>query len=260
MTPTVQRSVAELCTTRWQWRWQLFGAVEKNVVRRGDLPPTVIRTLVSSKEQAEQVKAQQLFGKVNATSTEKLRLIAEKRKVVVEGAVDLKAGQEQARKSCLICHKMYGEGAEVGPDLTGVGRSSLDALLHNVIHPNEIIGQGYENVIVETKDGRTLGGRVVENSDSRVRLLMAGPVEEVISKADVKSMTVSENSVMPEGLEQIPDADFRNLIWYILAPPQDGKPLDEKRRKTVGRTRKTRDRSRKCTAHWRTITWITHPH
>ncbi len=233
MTPAVQRSVAELCTTRWQWRWQLFGAVEKNVVRRGDLPPTVIRTLVSSKEQAEQVKAQQLFGKVNATSTEKLKLIAEKRKIVVEGAVDLKAGQEQARKSCLICHKMHGEGAEVGPDLTGVGRSSLDALLHNVIHPNEIIGQGYENVIVETKDGRTLGGRVVENSDSRVRLLMAGPVEEVIAKAEVKSMTVSENSVMPEGLEQIPDADFRNLIWYILAPPQDGKPLDEKRRKEL---------------------------
>ncbi len=235
MTPAVQRSVAELCTTRWQWRWQLFSAVEKGGVKRGDLPPTVIRTLVTAKEQAERVKAQQLFGKVNATSTEKLKLIAEKRRVVIEGPVDLGAGKEQARKSCLICHKLHGEGAEVGPDLTGVGRSSLDALLHNVIHPNEIIGQGYENVIVETKDGRTLAGRVVENSASRVRLLMAGPVEEVISKGDVQGMTTSENSVMPEGLEQIPDADFRNLIWYILAPPQDGKPLnDQRRRELIG--------------------------
>lgn len=233
MTPSVRRAVAELCTTRWQWRWQLFGAVEKGAVKRGDLPPTVIRTLVGTKEQAERVKAVELFGKVNATSTEKLRLIAEKRKVVVSGPVDLAAGKEQARKTCLVCHKFHGEGAEVGPDLTGVGRSSLDALLHNVIHPNEIIGQGYENVIVETKDGRTLGGRVVENSASRVRLLMAGPVEEVISKADVQTMTVSENSVMPEGLEQIPDADFRNLIWYILAPPEDGKPLNEERRKEL---------------------------
>lgn len=232
-TPAVRRAVAELCTTRGQWRWPLFNAVEKGTVLRGDLPPTVIRTLVTSKEQAEQVKAQQLFGKVNATSTEKLRLIAEKRKVVVNGDIDLAAGREQARKSCLICHKLHGEGAEVGPDLTGVGRSSLDALLHNVIHPNEIIGQGYENVIVETRDGRTLGGRMVENSAARVRLMMAGAVEEVVSKSEVQSLTVSENSVMPEGLEQIPDADFRNMIWFILAPPEDGRPLNEERRREL---------------------------
>lgn len=233
LTPAVRRAVAEVCTTRWQWKAALFDSVEKGAVKRGDLPPTVIRTLVTSKEQSERVRAQQLFGKVNATSAEKLKLIAEKRKVVVEGAVDLAAGREQARKSCLICHKLHGEGAEVGPDLTGVGRSSLDALLHNVIHPNEIIGQGYENTIVETKDGRTLSGRMVENSEVRVRLMMAGAVEEVVSKTEVKSVTVSENSVMPEGLEQIPDADFRNLIWFILNPPEDGKPLDAKRRQEL---------------------------
>jgi hypothetical protein len=28
---------------------------------------------------------------------------------------------------------------------------------------------------------------------------------------------------MPEGLEQMPDADFRNLILYILNPPQQQK-------------------------------------
>lgn len=46
-------------------------------------------------------------------------------------------------------------------------------------------------------------------------------------------MNVTENSMMPEGLEQIPDADFRNLIWYILAPPQDARPLDDARRKEL---------------------------
>ncbi len=233
MTPAVRRAVAELCTTRWQWRWSLFGALEKGQVKRGDLPPTVVRTLVTSKEQSERVKAEQLFGRVQATSAEKLRLIAEKRRVVVAGDVDLRAGREVARKSCLVCHKLHGEGAEVGPDLTGVGRSSLDALLHNVIHPNEIIGQGYENVVVETRDGRTVSGRMVENGAARVRLIQAGGAEEVIGKSDVKALVVSENSVMPEGLEQMPDADFRNLIWFILAPPEDGRPLDERRRREL---------------------------
>ncbi len=232
-TPAVRAAIAEISPTRWQWKWPLLDAVERGDVKRGDLPPSVIRTLVNDKGDAERAKAEHLFGKVRGTPAEKLKLIAEKRGIVVNGPVDVAAGQEVARKSCLICHLMYGEGAQVGPDLTGVGRSSLDALLHNVIHPNEIIGPGYENVIVETRDDRTLSGRLVENTESRVRLAMAGPTEEVINKSDVKTLTVTENSVMPEGLEQMPDADFRNLIWYILAPPQDGKPLTEERRKEL---------------------------
>ena len=40
---------------------------------------------------------------------------------------------------------------------------------------------------------------------------------------------------MPEGLEQMPDADFRNMIWYILNPPQDKKPLTPERyRELIG--------------------------
>ena len=133
------------------------------------------------------------------------------------------AGHEIAKKICLVCHKLYGEGAEVGPDLTGVGRSSLDTLLANVIDPNQVIGKGYENVEVETKDGRGVSGRLVEDTDSHVKLLASGPKEEVVARNDIERMRVSELSVMPEGLEQMPDADFRNLILYIMNPPQEQK-------------------------------------
>lgn len=232
-TPAVRAAIAELSTTRWQWRHALLRALQDGKLKRGDIPPTVVRTLATAKDDGERTVAQSIFGKVQASSAEKLKLIAEKRKTVVNGAVDLNAGHEIAKKTCFICHKLYGEGAEVGPDLTGVGRSSLDALLHNVINPNEIIGQGYENVEIETKDDRQLSGRMVENTDSIVKLLMAGPAEVVVAKSDIKSLRVTENSAMPEGLEGLPDADFRNLIWYILAPPGDNRPLTEERRKEL---------------------------
>jgi hypothetical protein len=74
---------------------------------------------------------------------------------------------------------------------------------------------------------------LLENNDSRVKLVMAGPAEVVIPKSEIRQMHVTENSVMPEGLEQVPDAEFRNLIWYILAPPQDGKPLDDARKQEI---------------------------
>ena len=141
--------------------------------------------------------------------------------ILAGGPRNLEAGHELARKTCLTCHRLYGEGGEVGPDLTGVGRSSLDALLANVIDPNQVVGIGYENVMVETKDGRSVSGRLVEDTDSRIKLLSVGPKEEIVAKADIATMKTSELSVMPEGLEQMPDADFRNLILYILHPPQE---------------------------------------
>lgn len=233
LTPSVRAAVAELCTTRGNWKWPFYAAVERGDVKRGDIPPTVIRSLATAQNQREREKAVQIFGKVQASSAEKLKLIAEKRKVVVSGPVDLAAGHEVAKKTCFICHKLHGEGADIGPDLTGVGRSSLDALLHNVIHPNEIIGAGYEQVEVETKDEQTLAGRMTENTATQVKLVMAGPSEVVVDKSNVKALRVTENSAMPEGLEQMPDADFRNLIWFILAPPGDGRPLTEERKQEL---------------------------
>jgi putative heme-binding domain-containing protein len=98
-------------------------------------------------------------------------------------------------------------------------------LLANVIDPNQVIGKGYENVEVETKDGRNLNGRLVEDTDTHIKLLSAGPKEDVVTKSDISSMRVSGTSVMPEGLEQMPDADFRNLMWFILDPPADERPM-----------------------------------
>jgi putative membrane-bound dehydrogenase-like protein len=231
LSPAARRATAELLASKTSWALQFLAAAKSGAVKRGDVPPTVLRNLATHKNEAIRNESVSVFGHFHASSAEKLKLIAQKRRIVIDGPVDIEAGHQVAKKTCFVCHKLHGEGAEIGPDLTGVGRSSLDALLHNVINPNEIIGQGYENVEVETKDGRTISGRMVENSANRVRILMAGPQEEVIGKTDVKEVRISENSVMPEGLEQMPDQDFRNLIWFILAPPQDGKSLTPDRKK-----------------------------
>jgi len=98
-------------------------------------------------------------------------------------------------------------------------RSTLDALLANVIDPNQVVGKGYESVDIETKDGRNVSGRIVEDTATRVKLVSIGPKEEVIAKSDIVTMRVSELSVMPEGLEQMPDEDFRNLILFVLNVP-----------------------------------------
>ncbi len=221
----LRSTAASVLTARRRWAQSFLTAIEGRRVQIGELPAPVVRSLLNSKDEEVRKRAAAVIGKFRESNPDKVQLIAEKKRAVLTGVPDLKRGHEIAQRTCFNCHKMHGEGAEVGPDLTGVGRSSLEALLANVIDPNQLIGSGYENVEIETKDGRIVSGRMVENNDSRVRLVAAGPKEEVVAKGDIASMRVSEMSVMPEGLEQMPDADFRDLAWYILNPPQDRKAL-----------------------------------
>jgi putative heme-binding domain-containing protein len=161
-------------------------------------------------------------GAYRPTPGDKQRIIEAKKAVVMNGPVNKERGHELFLKNCAVCHQLNGEGANppVGPDITGVGRGTLDLLLNNVIDPDQIIGAGYENVIVDTKDGETKTGRLVEETDQYVKLLAAGPREDVIPKKDIQDRRVSNKSVMPEGFDQIlKDDEFRDLIRYVLEAP-----------------------------------------
>ncbi len=236
LSPSVRREAASMLVTRGGWASSLLSAIEQEKIPTSDIAATAIRALTKSDADFGMLakRAEKVFGRVRDEDRDKLKIIADKRKVALAGAPDLARGRAVTQTACLVCHKLHGEGAEIGPDLTGVGRSSLDALLANIIDPNQIIGKGYENVVVETKDGRSLSGRLVEETDARIKLINLGPTEFVIAKDDIETRTVSELSLMPEGLENLPDADFRDMIWYILAPPQDGPLTDQKRRELIG--------------------------
>ena len=226
-----RRAAADVLVTRSKWCRALLAGVDKRTVDPQDFSATARRALAKSSDNSVVDHANRVLGRYRATGEDKLKLIAEKRKAVLNGEPDIKAGYEVAKRACFVCHKLYGEGADVGPDLTGVGRSTLEALLHNIIDPNEVIGNGFENTEVELKDGRTLNGRIVEDTPTRLKLLASGPTENIIARSDIAvvngkpGIRTSALSLMPEGLEQMSDADFRNMIWYLLNPPGDNRPM-----------------------------------
>jgi putative membrane-bound dehydrogenase-like protein len=233
LSPAVRRTAIDILVSRKRWISSLLKSVEEKEVAPTEISASAVRALSQSNDASIRERTAKLIGRYRATDSDKLKLIADKRKIALAGTPDLAKGRELAAKTCFVCHKLHGEGADVGPDLTGVGRSTLDMLLANIIDPNQIVGKGYENVEVETKDGRTVSGRLVEDTDSRVKLLATGPKEETIARSDIAHLRVSELSVMPEGLEQMSDTDFRNMIWYILNPPQDNRPLTPALRKEL---------------------------
>ena len=237
--PATRRTAAEVLVTRTKWARALLAGVDQKAVAPVDISATARRALARSDDSTVVAHADRVLGKYRAPDADKLKLIAAKRAVVLAGTPDVKAGQEVARKLCYVCHKLYGEGGDVGPDLTGVGRSTLDALLHNVIDPNEVIGNGFEATEVELQNGTVLTGRIIEDSPTRLKLLAAGPTEHVLARSDIAvangkpKIRTLQSSLMPEGLEQMPDKEFRDLIWFLLNPPQDNRPWTPALRKEL---------------------------
>ncbi len=144
-----------------------------------------VRKLLASKDEAlvEKVRAQ--WGTLRTDrNPQREQVIADMRQLLATRPGDAQAGQVVFNRVCGQCHKIYGVGQEVGPDLTSNGRSSLDQLLSNVLDPSLVIGAGYLARIVVTDDGRVLTGLPVEDSEQRLVLKMQGGKLETIARED----------------------------------------------------------------------------
>ena len=210
----------------------MLDSIAANEISVTGFPATVRRQLATSKDKAIRDHAAQVLGVWKDSSDDIKALIAAKKKACLEGEPDLAQGKMIFQTTCAVCHTFYGGGQKVGPELIGSGRSNLDAILANVIDPNQIIGNGYENVIISTKDNRTLMGRVTEDTPSAVKLLAIGGAEQVVPRDQIAKLENTHQSLMPMGFGGLPDDQFRNLIWYVLAPPDEG-PLTADKKKLL---------------------------
>ncbi|MEY4485256.1 MAG: hypothetical protein RL693_2708, partial [Verrucomicrobiota bacterium] len=131
-------------------------------------------------------------------------------------AADTDMGKQVFAATCGTCHRLFGEGASVGPDLTGSNRVNLDYLLDNVLDPNAVIGKAYQLNLFTMKDGRVLGGIVKEETDAAYRVVMPGGVEFTLTKAEIAKHEVSKFSTMPEGqFDALPPEMVLNLVNYL---------------------------------------------
>jgi putative heme-binding domain-containing protein len=137
---------------------------------------------------------------------------------------DLPRGREIFSRTCAVCHKLYGEGAAIGPDLTGGGRANLDYLLENIVDPSAIVPADYRVSEVALKDGRDLMALIVAKTDHS--LTLQTPAEKfTVERSDVENVRQTKTSLMPEGLLQgMKDEEICNLIAYLMAPRQVALP------------------------------------
>ena len=70
------------------------------------------------------------------------------------------------QKTCGLCHRLFGEGNTIGPDLTGADRKNSETLLFNIVNPSAYIRPEYVSYQARTLDDQSLEGMLVEASST----------------------------------------------------------------------------------------------
>lgn len=144
------------------------------------------------------------------------------RKILTGSALatgDLAKGKSLFQTTCGSCHKMFGEGGDLGPDLTGSNRTDVDYILLNVLEPSAEIQDDYRMVVITTRDGRTYTGNVVSENQRQLTLKLAGQDPVVINKSAIQSRETTAVSMMPSGLfEHLSEKEVVDLVAYLQTP------------------------------------------
>jgi putative heme-binding domain-containing protein len=158
-----------------------------------------------------------VWGPVDSANEEKA--FARYRSLLNDGALaaaDPKRGRSVFLRTCGPCHKMYGEGGEIGPDLTGSNRANRDYLLFNVLNPSGEVQDAYKMVVITTRDGRTLSGTIAAENARQVTLRVIGREPVVVNKSDVQWREVTAVSLMPPGLfDTLEDREILDLVAFL---------------------------------------------
>ncbi|MFO0907758.1 MAG: PVC-type heme-binding CxxCH protein [Isosphaeraceae bacterium] len=234
----------ELLTQRAEWARLLLGAIGKNAIEPTALNINQVRRLLSlgDPELAKLIKER--WGVLReGRDTNREQVVDSMRRLVRSTPGDPHAGAEVFRRLCAQCHKIYGDGQEVGPEITLNGRASLDQLLSNVFDPSLVIGAGYQATTLATTDGRVISGLLVEDSPTRVVLKIQGGKLETIPRGQVDEMKLSALSLMPEDVErQLKPQEIADLFSFLSLdrPPSDPQARSIPGAETLRRERRPR--------------------
>ena len=128
-------------------------------------------------------------------------------------------GKQLFTQSCATCHKLHGEGASIGPDLTGYERDNLHFWLLAIVDPSAGIREEYTNYELETSDGLLLTGFIAERGAESVTIEDGEQGRMTVAKARIKSLKASPLSRMPEGLlDAFSEQQIQDLFAYLRSP------------------------------------------
>ena len=213
-----RRDAVSTLTSRAPSALELLDAMERGDVARTALTAFELRKLAGLGDERVDARVAEVWGVFRATAEDRLAEIAGWKALLTDerlAAADLPLGRDVFARTCQRCHTLYGEGLDVGPDITGSNRPDLDYLLQNMVDPNALIANEYRVTVILTTDGRILNGILKEENAEAVTLATENELI-TLGRDEIDVLKDDPNSMMPQGqLQTISEEEVVALVAYL---------------------------------------------
>jgi putative membrane-bound dehydrogenase-like protein len=211
-------AVVETLTSRKVWAMTLLASMGPEKINPPFLSAAQARQLAESGDAALRDAVLKHWGDPDRSASQKDASFTRATRLLAEKTTgDPKQGRVLFTRSCGACHMLYGEGGNLGPDLTGRNRADLASLIRSIVDPSADVPEEGRLSIVTRTDGSMLSGIVLSKNPSGITL--RSQQGDVTIKHDaITSLQSQTASPMPEGLlDGFTDEQLRDLFAYLRA-------------------------------------------
>lgn len=213
LTPPLREEAVNVLLSRPIWHEPLVRALEQGdvAVSQVSIPQRTRLGALRDAKLAERAK-QVLAGVALGPRKE----VIDKYQAALGQMGDSSRGQVVYRRECANCHKLRGEGHDVGPSLETIQHRSPQEILIHVLDPNREVSPNFLDYSVRLTDGRALTGMIAGETDAGLTLRRAQRQEDIVLRSEIEEIVSSGKSLMPEGLEQkVTLEEMSDLIAYL---------------------------------------------
>jgi putative membrane-bound dehydrogenase-like protein len=203
---------------------RLLDAIEGNRIPARDVSAGQARQIVALRDKSLIERLEKVWGSLNSTTKEKRGQIASLKRSLrpdLLSSADLQRGRKLFQKQCGVCHRLFGEGQTVAPDLTGSGRRNVDYLLQNIVDPNAVVPADFRISLIHLVDGRVVTGSVISTTDQT--LTVQSRTERLfLQRNEIEVVKATSTSLMPEGLlKELDISEIQDLFGYLMSAGPD---------------------------------------
>ncbi|MGE5193179.1 MAG: c-type cytochrome, partial [Deltaproteobacteria bacterium] len=138
-------------------------------------------------------------------------------------AGDAARGKELFHKTagvqCRNCHRVAGDGTELGPDLSQIGKKLDRAkLLESILEPSRNIEPQFVTWVVETTAGKVVIGLLVRKDETEIVVKDAQNKQHRLLMSEVEGAHPQQKSLMPELLlREMTAQQVADLLAYLAS-------------------------------------------
>ncbi len=117
----VRSAAHNLLASRPAWSLALLQRIDQGKINPRSIPQEIVQKLHLHRDKEVARLVAKHFGRVRgSTPQDKQREMLRIDKILKSGRSDARAGKVVFTNTCAKCHKLFGEGGEVGPELTAI--------------------------------------------------------------------------------------------------------------------------------------------